>query len=294
MKLLRQEYYNPHISIFYYRLDSVKEVAQPEMWVKANPNLGVTVSYETYERDIARAEAQPASRSDILAKRFGIPVEGYTYYFTYEQTLCHPPQSFFGMPCTLGADLSQGDDFTAFTFLFPLGNGAYGVKTRSYVSELKVQKLAPAMRLKYDVLIKEGTLVVMTGAILDMMRVYDDLNEFIIDNQYTVVAFGYDPYNAKDFVDKWCSEYGEYGVEKVRQGAITESVPLGELRVLAEERLLLFDEELMKFAMGNAVVIEDNNGNMKLSKRRSSEKIDNVSALMDAWVVYKRNQEAFA
>ena len=294
MDILRGDYDNPHVSIWYYRLDELTEINQPEMWVKANPNLGVTVSYETYERDIARAEAQPASRSDILAKRFGIPVEGYTYYFTYEQTLCHPPQSFFGMPCTLGADLSQGDDFTAFTFLFPLGNGAYGVKTRSYVSELKVQKLAPAMRLKYDVLIKEGTLVVMTGAILDMMRVYDDLNEFIIDNQYTVVAFGYDPYNAKDFVDKWCSEYGEYGVEKVRQGAITESVPLGELRVLAEERLLLFDEELMKFAMGNAVVIEDNNGNMKLSKRRSSEKIDNVSALMDAWVVYKRNQEAFA
>ena len=294
MDILRGDYDNPHVSIWYYRLDDLTEINQPEMWVKANPNLGVTVSYETYERDIARAEAQPASRSDILAKRFGIPVEGYTYYFTYEQTLCHPPQSFFGMPCTLGADLSQGDDFTAFTFLFPLGNGAYGVKTRSYVSELKVQKLAPAMRLKYDVLIKEGTLVVMTGAILDIMRVYDDLNEFIIDNQYTVVAFGYDPYNAKDFVDKWCSEYGEYGVEKVRQGAITESVPLGELRVLAEERLLLFDEELMKFAMGNAVVIEDNNGNMKLSKRRSSEKIDNVSALMDAWVVYKRNQEAFA
>ena len=294
MDILRGDYDNPHVSIWYYRLDDLTEINQPEMWVKANPNLGVTVSYETYERDIARAEAQPASRSDILAKRFGIPVEGYTYYFTYEQTLCHPPQSFFGMPCTLGADLSQGDDFTAFTFLFPLGNGAYGVKTRSYVSELKVQKLPPAMRLKYDVLIKEGTLVVMTGAILDMMRVYDDLNEFIIDNQYTVVAFGYDPYNAKDFVDKWCSEYGEYGVEKVRQGAITESVPLGELRVLAEERLLLFDEELMKFAMGNAVVIEDNNGNMKLSKRRSSEKIDNVSALMDAWVVYKRNQEAFA
>jgi len=294
MDILRGDYDNPHVSIWYYRLDDLTEINQPEMWVKANPNLGVTVSYETYERDIARAEAQPASRSDILAKRFGIPVEGYTYYFTYEQTLCHPPQSFFGMPCTLGADLSQGDDFTAFTFLFPLGNGAYGVKVRSYVSELKVQKLPPAMRLKYDVLIKEGTLVVMTGAILDMMRVYDDLNEFIIDNQYTVVAFGYDPYNAKDFVDKWCSEYGEYGVEKVRQGAITESVPLGELRVLAEERLLLFDEELMKFAMGNAVVIEDNNGNMKLSKRRSSEKIDNVSALMDAWVVYKRNQEAFA
>lgn len=216
MDILRGDYDNPHVSIWYYRLDDLTEINQPEMWVKANPNLGVTVSYETYERDIARAEAQPASRSDILAKRFGIPVEGYTYYFTYEQTLCHPPQSFFGMPCTLGADLSQGDDFTAFTFLFPLGNGAYGVKTRSYVSELKVQKLAPAMRLKYDVLIKEGTLVVMTGAILDMMRVYDDLNEFIIDNQYTVVAFGYDPYNAKDFVDKWCSEYGEYGVSTLR------------------------------------------------------------------------------
>ena len=293
MDILRGDYINPHVSIWYYRLDDLEEVNKPDMWVKANPNLGVTVSYETYERDIVRAESQPHARSDILAKRFGIPVEGYTYFFTYEQTLRHPPKSYFGMPCTLGADLSQGDDFTAFTFLFPLGNGAYGVKTRSYVSELKIQKLPPAMRLKYEEFLAEGTLVVMEGAILDMMRVYDDLNDHIIQNQYTVVAFGYDPYNAKDFVDKWASEYGEYGLEKVRQGAITESVPLGELRLLAEERLLLHDEELMKFAMGNAVVIEDNNGNMKLSKRRSSEKIDNVSALMDAWVVYKRNQEAF-
>ena len=293
MDILRGDYINPHVSIWYYRLDDLEEVNKPDMWVKANPNLGVTVSYETYERDIVRAESQPHARSDILAKRFGIPVEGYTYFFTYEQTLRHPPKSYFGMPCTLGADLSQGDDFTAFTFLVPLGNGAYGVKTRSYVSELKIQKLPPAMRLKYEEFLAEGTLVVMEGAILDMMRVYDDLNDHIIQNQYTVVAFGYDPYNAKDFVDKWASEYGEYGLEKVRQGAITESVPLGELRLLAEERLLLHDEELMKFAMGNAVVIEDNNGNMKLSKRRSSEKIDNVSALMDAWVVYKRNQEAF-
>ena len=293
MDILRGDYINPHVSIWYYRLDDLEEVNKPDMWIKANPNLGVTVSYETYERDIVRAESQPHARSDILAKRFGIPVEGYTYFFTYEQTLRHPPKSYFGMPCTLGADLSQGDDFTAFTFLFPLGNGAYGVKTRSYVSELKIQKLPPAMRLKYEEFLAEGTLVVMEGAILDMMRVYDDLNDHIIQNQYTVVAFGYDPYNAKDFVDKWASEYGEYGLEKVRQGAITESVPLGELRLLAEERLLLHDEELMKFAMGNAVVIEDNNGNMKLSKRRSSEKIDNVSALMDAWVVYKRNQEAF-
>lgn len=294
MDILRGDYINPNVSIWYYRLDDVAEVGQPEMWLKANPNLGATVSYDTYQKEVERAESQPATRSDILAKRFGIPVEGFTYFFVYEDTIPHPPQNFDGMECTMGADLSQGDDFTAFTFLFPLTNGCYGVVTRSYVSQLKVQKLPQAMRLKYQEFVDEGTLVVMDGAILDMIKVYDDLDIFIQMHQYTVVAFGYDPYNAKDFVDKWISEYGEFGVEKVRQGVRTESVPLGELRVLANERMLLFDSELMKFAMGNAIAIEDNNGNRKLSKKRSSEKIDNVSALMDAWVVYKQNQEAFA
>lgn len=294
MDILRGDYINPHVSIWYYRLDDVEEVGKPEMWPKANPNLGSTVSYETYQREVEKAESQPAARSDILAKRFGIPVEGFTYFFVYEDTIPHPRQNFDGMECTMGADLSQGDDFTAFTFLFPLSNGAYGVKTRSYVSELKVQKLPQAMRLKYQEFIDEGTLVVMDGAILDMMAVYDDLDAFVMHHQYTVVAFGYDPYNAQDFVAKWCQNYGSYGVEKVRQGVRTESVPLGELNILAQQRRLLFDEQLMKFAMGNAIAIEDNNGNRKLSKMRSSEKIDNVSALMDAWVVYKRNQEAFA
>lgn len=294
MDILRGDYINPHVSIWYYRLDDVEEVGKPEMWPKANPNLGSTVSYETYQREVEKAESQPAARSDILAKRFGIPVEGFTYFFVYEDTIPHPRQNFDGMECTMGADLSQGDDFTAFTFLFPLSNGAYGVKTRSYVSELKVQKLPQAMRLKYQEFIDEGTLVVMEGAILDMMAVYDDLDAFVMHHQYTVVAFGYDPYNAQDFVAKWCQNYGSYGVEKVRQGVRTESVPLGELNILAQQRRLLFDEQLMKFAMGNAIAIEDNNGNRKLSKMRSSEKIDNVSALMDAWVVYKRNQEAFA
>lgn len=294
MDILRGDYINPHVSIWYYRLDDVSEVGQPEMWLKANPNLGATVSYETYQRDVERAESQPATRSDILAKRFGIPVEGFTYFFVYEDTIPHPKKNFDGMECVMGGDLSQGDDFTAFTFIFPIGNGSFGIKTRSYVSELKVQKLAPAMKLKYQEFINEGTLIVMDGAILDMIHVYEDLDQFIISHQYTVVAFGYDPYNAKDFVDKWTTEYGSFGVEKVRQGVRTESVPLGELQILASERLLLFDEELMKFAMGNAIAIEDNNGNRKLSKTRSSEKIDNVSALMDAWVVYKQNQEAFS
>lgn len=294
MDILRGDYINPHVSIWYYRLDTIEEVNHPEMWLKAQPNLGATVSYDVYQKDVDRAESQPATRSDILAKRFGIPVEGLTYFFVYEDTIPHPPQNFDGMECTMGGDLSQGDDFTAFTFLFPMTNGTFGVKTRSYVSELKVQKLPKAMKLKYDEFVREGTLVVMPGAILDMMDVYDDLYSHIMEHQYTVVAFGYDPYNAKDFVTKWISEFGEFGVEKVRQGVITESVPLGELRFLANERLLLFDEELMKFAMGNAIALEDNNGNRKLSKKRSSEKIDNVSALMDAWVVYKQNQEAFA
>lgn len=294
MDILRGDYFNPSVSIWYYRLDDVSEVGNPEMWIKAQPNLGATVSYETYQKEVERAEKVPAARSDILAKRFGIPVEGLTYFFTYEDTIPHPRKSYDRMECVMGGDLSQGDDFTAFTFLFPLGNGEFGVKTRSYVSALKVTKLAPAMRLKYQEFIDEGSLIVMEGPYLDMMDVYADLDEFIIQHQYTVVAFGYDPYNAKDFVEKWMSEYGSFGVEKVRQGVRTESVPLGELNILASERLLLFDEELMKFAMGNSVVIEDNNGNRKLSKIRSSEKIDNVSALMDAWVVYKQNQEAFA
>ena len=294
MDILRGDYFAPNISIWYYRLDNLQEVGDPEMWLKANPNLGATVTYDTYQRDVERAEAQPATRSDILAKRFGIPVEGFTYFFVYEDTIPHPRKNFDGMECVMGGDLSQGDDFTAFTFLFPLSNGAYGVKVRSYVSEVKIQKLPQAMRLKYDEFIAEGTLVVMEGPILDMMAVYDDLDEWLIFHQYTVVAFGYDPYNAKDFVDKWCSEHGEYGVMKVRQGVRTESVPLGELQILANQRMLIFDEALMKFAMGNSIVIEDNNGNMKLSKKRSSEKIDNVSALMDAWVAYKTVQEAFA
>lgn len=294
MDILRGDYINPHVSIWYYRLDDIREVGMPEMWLKANPNLGATVTYETYQRDVERAEKQPATRSDILAKRFGIPVEGLTYFFVYDETIPHRPQNFDGMECCMGGDLSQGDDFTAFTFLFPMSNGTYGVKTRAYVSELKVQKLPAAMKLKYQEFVTEGTLIIMPGAILDMMAVYEDLDRHIMQHQYTVVAFGYDPYNAKDFVDKWMTEYGTYGVEKVRQGVRTESVPLGELKLLASERLLLFDEELMKFAMGNSVVIEDNNGNRKLSKKRSSEKIDNVAALMDAWVVYKQYQEAFA
>ena len=294
MDILRGDYINLHVSIWYYRLDDIREVGMPEMWLKANPNLGATVTYETYQRDVERAEKQPATRSDILAKRFGIPVEGLTYFFVYDETIPHRSQNFDGMECCMGGDLSQGDDFTAFTFLFPMSNGTYGVKTRAYVSELKVQKLPAAMKLKYQEFVTEGTLVIMPGAILDMMAVYEDLDRHIMQHQYTVVAFGYDPYNAKDFVDKWMTEYGTYGVEKVRQGVRTESVPLGELKLLASERLLLFDEELMKFAMGNSVVIEDNNGNRKLSKKRSSEKIDNVAALMDAWVVYKQYQEAFA
>ena len=293
LDILNGDYINPHVSIWYYRLDDVREVGNPEMWPKANPNLGATVTYETYQRDVERAESQPATRSDILAKRFGIPVEGFSYYFNYDETIPHSPQDFYGMPCSMGLDLSQGDDFTAFTFIFPLHNGTFGVKTRSYVSALKVQRLPSAMKVKYEELIREGTLIVMDDAILDMMKVYDDLMLFLEAQQYAVVSVGYDPYNARDFIEKWILEHGEYGVDKVRQGVRTESVPLGELKILAEERRLLFDELLMKFAMGNSVVIEDNNGNRKLSKKRSSEKIDNVSALMDAWVAYKRNQEAF-
>lgn len=293
MDILTGKVFNPHVSIWYYRLDKLEEVGMPEMWLKANPNLGATTSYDSYQRDVELAETQPAKRSDILAKRFGIPVEGFTYFFLYEETLLHRRQNFDNTPCTMGADLSQGDDFCAFTFLFPLGDGLYGVKTRSYVSEVKVNKLPSAMYEKYQEFIREGTLIVMPGAILDMMEVYEDLDAFIIAHQYTVVGVGYDRYNADEFIKRWIEENGEWGVEKVIQGARTESVPLGELKKLAEERLLVFDEELMKFAMGNAVTIEDNNGNLKLSKLRNAEKIDNVSALMDAWVAYKRNQGAF-
>ena len=293
MDILEGRYFNPHVSIWYYRLDDVKEVAYPEIWLKANPNLGATVSYETYQQEVDRAEMQPATRSDTLAKRFGIPVEGHTYFFVYEETLPHRPQDFDGMECAMGADLSQGDDFCAFTFLFPLGRGRFGVKTRSYVSEAKLRKLNTAMRNKYDELINEGTLIVIPGVLLEMDRIYDDIEDFIYSHRYSVSAFGYDPYNARDFVQRWIRSNGEYGVEKVIQGAKTESVPMGEIKNLARERLLIFDEEMMKFAMGNAVAIQDNNGNYKLSKRRQDEKIDNVAALIDAWVAYSRNRDIF-
>ena len=291
--ILRGDYFDPHTSIWHYKLDNIEEVGYPEMWLKANPNLGATVTYETYEKEIATMESVPSKRNDILAKRFGIPVEGSTYFFTYEDTLIHRRQNFEGMVCSMGADLSQGDDFCAFTFLFPIGNGYFGVKTRSYVSELKVQKLNTAMRNKYQEFVDEGSLIIMEGAVLDMKEVYRDLDNHILEKQYSVVSFGYDPYNAKELVESWTLEHGEYGVTKVIQGARTESVPLGELGILASERLLLFDEELMKFAMGNAIAVEDVNGNRKLSKKRDSEKIDNVAALLDAWIAYKRFQEAF-
>lgn len=293
MDILRGNYFDPSTSIWYYKLDDIREVGHPELWLKANPNLGATVTYETYQKEVALMEASPSNRNDILAKRFGIPVEGVSYFFTYEDTLLHPKKTYDQMTCAMGADLSQGDDFCAFTFLFPIGNGYFGVKTRSYVSDIKVRKLPKAMRQKYQDFINEGTLIVMDGAVLDMRAVYQDLDSFIIQHQYTVVAFGYDPYNAKELVESWSREYGEYGLTVVKQGARTESVPLGELGVLASERMLLFDEELMKFAMGNAIAIEDTNGNRKLSKKRDSEKIDNVAALLDAWVAYKRFQEAF-
>lgn len=291
--ILRGDYFDPHTSIWHYKLDDATEVAYPEMWLKANPNLGATVSYETYEKEVNRMEAVPSERNDILAKRFGIPVEGASYFFTYEDTLLHRPQNFENMICAMGADLSQGDDFTAFTFLFPLGNGYFGVKTRSYVSELKVRKLDAAMRQKYQEFIDEGSLIVMDGAVLDMVDVYRDLDNHLLEKQYTVMSFGYDPYNAKELIEQWTREHGDYGLTVVRQGARTESVPLGEIGNLAAERLLLFDEELMKFAMGNSIAVEDTNGNRKLSKKRDSEKIDNVAALLDAWVAYKRFQEAF-
>lgn len=291
--ILKGEYLAPHISIWHYKLDEIEEVAQPEMWLKANPNLGLTISYETYQLDVERAEKAPASRNDILAKRFGIPMEGYTYFFTYEETLPHRPREFWKMPCALGADLSQGDDFCAFTFLFPLPNGKFGVKTRSYISSLTLAKLPGAMRHKYEQFINEGSLHVLECTVLDMMEVYEDLDRFIEESEYDVRTLGFDPYNAKEFVTRWEQENGPFGIEKVIQGARTESVPLGELKILSEERMLIFDQDLMTFAMGNAITLEDTNGNRKLLKRRQEEKIDNVSALLDAYVAYKANKEAF-
>ncbi len=293
MDILKGEYVNPHVSIWWYKLDSIDEVGKPEMWPKANPNLGKTVSYETYQLDVDRAEKAPSTRNDILAKRFGIPMEGYTYFFTYEETLKHRKRDYWQLPCALGADLSQGDDFCAFTFLFPLSNGAFGVKARNYITEHTLMKLQPAMRMKYDEFIKEGTLIVMNGTVLDMMEVYEELDQHIIERDYDVRCFGYDPYNAKDFVERWEKENGPFGIEKVIQGAKTESVPLGELKKMAEDRLLLFDEEIMTFTMGNAITLEDTNGNRKLFKKRYDQKIDSVAAMMDAYVAWKLNREAF-
>ena len=294
MKILRGEYVNPHVSIFWYKLDSVKEVGHPDLWLKANPNLGKTVSYETYQQEVAKAEANPAARNDILAKRFGIPMEGYTHFFTYEETLPHRrKREYWRMPCALGADLSQGDDFCAFTFLFPLSNGQFGVKTRNYITDFTLYKLPAAMRVKYESFMAEGSLVVLEGTVLDIIQVYDDLDHHITEMEYDVRCFGYDPYNAKDFVARWESENGPFGIEKVIQGVKTESVPLGELKKLASERALLFDEELMQFAMGNCITLEDTNGNRKLLKKRYEEKIDAVAAMMDAYVAYKLNRDAF-
>jgi phage terminase large subunit-like protein len=291
--ILKGDYPAPHISIWHYKLDDLQEVNDPEMWPKANPNIGKTVTYETYQLDVERAENAPASRNDILAKRFGIPMEGFTYFFTYEETLPHRHNDYWQLPCALGADLSQGDDFTAFTFLFPLANGKYGVKTRSYISSLTLMKLPGAMRQKYEEFIKEGSLHVLECTVLDMMEVYDDLDAFIEQMAYDVRAFGFDPYNAKEFVARWEQENGSYGIEKVIQGARTESVPLGKLKILSEERMLLFDQQLMSFAMGNAITLEDTNGNRKLLKTRQKDKIDNVAALMDAYIAYELNKEAF-
>ena len=293
MDILKGEYPAPHTSIWWYKLDSVDEVSNPDMWRKANPNLGKTVTYETYQLDVERAEKAPAARNDILAKRFGLPMEGYTYFFTYEETLPHRRRDFWSLPCALGADLSQGNDFCSFTFLFPLPRGEFGIKTRNYITELTLKKLPSAMRFKYDEFIKEGSLIIMPGTILDMMEVYDDLDNYISECSYDVRAFGFDPYNAKDFVERWERENGPFGIVKVIQGAKTESVPLGELKKLSEERLLLFDEELMSFAMGNCITIEDTNGNRKLLKKRYEAKIDAVAAMMDAFVAYKLNREAF-
>lgn len=293
MNILKGEYSNPHVSIWYYKLDNIDEVNKPEMWLKANPNLDKTVTYETYQLAVEKAEKNPASRNDILAKRFGIPLEGYTYFFTYEETLPHKRRSFWNMSCAMGADLSQGDDFCSFVFLFPLSNGSFGIKTRNYITSLTLAKLPLAMRVKYDDFINEGSLMVLEGTILDMMQVYDDVDQYIIDSNYTVQCFGYDPYNAKEFVERWINENGPFGVEKVIQGAKTETVPLGELKKLSEERMLIFDENLMSFAMGNCITMEDTNGNRKLMKKRYESKIDAVAAMMDAFVVYKHNKDAF-
>lgn len=293
LDILKGNYMNPHVSIWYYRLNKVEDVGNPNLWIMANPNLGKTVSYETYQLDVERAENAPASRNDILAKRFGIPMEGYTYFFTYEETLPHKKRDYWNMPCALGADLSQGDDFCAFTFLFPLPGQAFGVKTRCYITSLTLMKLPLAMRQKYEQFLEEGSLMVLDGSVLDMMEVYDDLDEFIIASKYDVRSFGYDPYNAREFVERWVRENGDYAVEKVIQGARTESVPLGEIKILSEEQLLIFDEELMSFAMGNCITLEDTNGNRKLLKKRYDQKIDSVAALMDAWISYKLHKEAF-
>lgn len=293
MDILKGDYINPHVSIWYYKLDSVDEVAQPEKWIKANPNIGKTVSYETYQLDVERAEKAPSARNDILAKRFGIPMEGYTYYFTYEETITHRRRDFWNMPCALGADLSQGNDFCAFTFLFPLRDGSFGVKVRSYISSLTLHKLPGAMRSKYDEFIREGSLIILDGAILDMMEVYEDLDAHIVERNYDVRCLGFDPYNAREFIERWQTENGPYGIEKVIQGAKTESVPLGELKKLSEERMLIFDEELMSFTMGNCITLEDTNGNRKLYKKKYEAKIDNVAAMLDAFVAYKLNKTAF-
>lgn len=292
--ILKGEYYNPHVSIFWYCLDSVDEVGNPAMWLKANPNIGKTVSYETYQLDVERAEKAPSTRNDILAKRFGIPCEGYTYYFTYNEILPHKKREYWGMTCALGADLSQGDDFCAFTFIFPLKDGSYGIKTRAYITELALKKVGGSLRYAYEGFINEGSLIIMPGTVLDMQEVYEDLDNYIEKSQYTVMAFGYDPYNAKEFIERWTLENGPYGVEKVIQGKRTESVPLGELKILASERVLLFDEDLMKFCMGNCIAMEDINGNRMLAKKRYEHKIDCVAAMMDAYIAYKLHKEDFA
>ena len=293
MDILKGEYINPHVSIWWYKVDSIEEVGEPDMWIKANPNLGKTVSYETYQLDVERAEKAPATRNDILAKRFGLPMEGYTYYFSYEETLPHRKRDYWTMPCSLGADLSQGDDFCSFVFMFPLNNGCFGIKTRNYISSLTLMKLPSAMRSKYDQFINEGSLIVLDGTVLDMMQVYEDLDNYIAESNYDVRCFGFDPYNAREFVERWERENGPFGIEKIIQGAKTESVPLGELKKLSEERMLIFDEDLMTFAMGNCIVMEDTNGNRKLLKKRYDAKIDPVAAMMDAFVAYKLNKESF-
>ena len=292
-KILRGEYVNPHVSIWWYKLDDIEEVSNPELWLKANPNIGKTVTPEVYQLDVDRAEQNPAARNDILAKRFGIPLEGYTYYFTYEETIPHRRRDFWSMPCAMGADLSQGDDFTSFVFLFPLRDGSFGIRSRNYISSLTLKKLPPAMRAKYDQFMKEGSLIVLEGTILDMMEVYDDLDRFRVECDIDVRCFGYDPYGAKEFVNRWETENGPFGIEKVPQGAKTESIPLGELKKLSEERMILFDEDIMSFSMGNCITLEDTNGNRKLYKRKREHKIDVVAAMLDAFVAYKLNKDAF-